>query len=149
MPYADPLEVRRLAGGREESLPESSVTRAIERSDARVNLWTGKYDWTAADPDYNVVREISELLASSSIRKAYDDNSDEADEQEAQATALFEKLLASPHLTEDDKQHVLIESRPYGSNPANPSALPYSSRRGGTAHYDSDLDVEGIRSLEY
>ena len=155
MTYADPEEVRRLSGGRgEETLPTAKLTKVIERSDARVNLWTKKYDWAPTDPDYKTVQAISELLASASIRKSFDDKDDEADEQEEQATLYVQQLLQSPHLTADDKQNVLIESRPYGSFPANPNGVLYSRGRFirirgtyGSDHYDSDLDAEGLREI--
>jgi len=153
--YADPEEVRRLAGGRgEETLPTEKLTKVIERSDARVRLWSKKYDWDETHPDYKTVQAISELLASASVRKSFDDKDDEADEQEKQATEYMQHLLESPHLTEDDKQNVLIESRPYGSFPANPNGVLYSRGRfirirgtSGADHYDADLDAEGVREI--
>jgi len=145
MPYADPAEVRRLAGNRqEETLPTEHLTKVIERSDARVRLWTKKYDWAPSDPDYVTVQEISELLASASIRRSIKDDDDEADEQEELATSFFEKLLLSPNLTEDDKEHVLLESSELQSHPANPNGYIYSRGRFIRAY---GLEGDTLRAL--
>jgi hypothetical protein len=123
MTIADPVQVRRLAGNRNETIVKpATIEVAITASDAFVKAYTQNYNWLPTDPDYPAIKEASEYLASHNIRSAFPDEEDEAEEQKDWAIEMLDAINERLRGALAGGQ-VNIKTRAYRTNPANPNAL--------------------------
>lgn len=137
MVIADGPTVRQKAGGRTTTtLPDTLLNTIIQQTDAFVQMYTRKYDWTVTDVDYQVVKRASELLASADIRKMFNDKDDEADEQRKEAMKDLEAITTKSEVA---GVKTVVRSAPYKSWPANTSG-------GGKIYLNDGIEISSAAS---
>lgn len=120
MVIANRDEVRQLSGNRlPATLPDSVIDEQILASDTIVNLFTSKWDWTAADVEWPALKQASELIASSYVRQRFKESKTESEMQYKEGINLLE--LINRRSEAAGKREVVIKRRPYASFPLNPS----------------------------
>lgn len=126
MPIADRNTVRRLAGNRSAQIvPDDKIDTAIMFSDTYIKTYTQNYTWAISDVDYESVKKASEYLASSEIRAAFQDETDESEEQWDRGISILDavnKNSASAGASSPGRTN--IRTRPYRTTPLNPN-VPY------------------------
>jgi hypothetical protein len=140
MAIADGPTVRQKAGGRTTAtLPDTLLNTIIQQTDAFVQMYTRKYDWTIADADFHVIKRASELLASADIRKMFNDKDEEADEQRKEAMKDLELIGTK---SEAAGVPTKVVSRSYVSWPASSTGVIYFNDG-----IESDRTGEGLEPL--
>jgi hypothetical protein len=120
---ADGPTVRFKAGNRSTAtLSDTLLNTIIGQTDAFVQMYTRKYDWSITDPDFQVIKRASELLASADIRKMFNDKDEEADEQRKEAMKDLELIGIK---SETAGVPTTIRTRGYLSWPANSNGSIY------------------------
>src|SRR5687767_9929523 len=119
MPIATISGVRYFMGNRGPSIiDDATITDKISWSDAYVKVRTGGTTWISGVEGYEIAREISELLASSSLLKGFSDEQEESHEQWKRASEMLDQLIQSIPAVESETVDMI--SPEYDTFPLNP-----------------------------